>query len=219
MSTRRGPRRHLRRVRRAILGEPSLADPPELAGVHAPRYPRSINERRNNRGKENADEEQHMFTKASLTSRSRSTSLPVFAGRVCAVVHIWRRATPTPSSSRSGRSRICSGSPCLRRSHRSGLVDEHTRRRGTWYSSASNEIHVHKCTDIQVARCHRSLMFRLIVSVRRGSACNMPDTWQRYPTLEKARMAAAALLRHERVTRIAVVRNEAPPVFVEWLDR
>jgi hypothetical protein len=62
-------------------------------------------------------------------------------------------------------------------------------------------------------------MFRLIVSVRRGSACNMPDAWQRYPTLEQARTAAAALLRHERVTRIAVVRNEAPSAFVEWLDR
>jgi hypothetical protein len=62
-------------------------------------------------------------------------------------------------------------------------------------------------------------MFRLIVSVRRGSACSMPDAWQRYSTLEQARTAAAVLLRHERVTRIAVVRNEAPPAFVEWLDR
>jgi hypothetical protein len=62
-------------------------------------------------------------------------------------------------------------------------------------------------------------MYRLIVSVRRGSASNMPGAWQHYPTLEQARTAAAALLRHERVTRIAVVRNEAPPVFVEWMDR
>lgn len=62
-------------------------------------------------------------------------------------------------------------------------------------------------------------MFRLIISVRRGSASNMPGAWQRYPTLEQARTAAAALLRHERVTRIAVVRNEAPPAFVEWIDR
>lgn len=62
-------------------------------------------------------------------------------------------------------------------------------------------------------------MFRLIVSVRRGSASTMPGAWQHYPTLEQARTAAAALLRHERVTRIAVVRNEAPPAFVEWQDR
>ena len=62
-------------------------------------------------------------------------------------------------------------------------------------------------------------MFRLIISVRCGSASNMPGGWQRYWTLEEARTAAAALLRHERVTRIAVVRNEAPPAFVEWLER
>lgn len=62
-------------------------------------------------------------------------------------------------------------------------------------------------------------MFRLVVSVRRGSASNLPGAWQRYPTLEEARTAAAALLRHERVTRIAIVRNEAPPAFVEWLER
>jgi hypothetical protein len=62
-------------------------------------------------------------------------------------------------------------------------------------------------------------MFRLVVSVRRGSACSMPGASQRFPTLEQARTAAAALLRHERVARIAIVRNEAPPAFVEWLDR
>jgi hypothetical protein len=62
-------------------------------------------------------------------------------------------------------------------------------------------------------------MFRLIVTVRRGSACSMPGAWEHYPTVAQARTAAAALLRHERVTRIAVVRNETPPAFVEWLDR
>lgn len=62
-------------------------------------------------------------------------------------------------------------------------------------------------------------MFGLVVGVRRGSACSLPGAWQRYPTLEQARTAAAVLLRHERVTRIAVVRNEAPPAFVEWLER
>ena len=62
-------------------------------------------------------------------------------------------------------------------------------------------------------------MFRLVVGVRRGSACNMPGAWERYPTLEQARTAAAVLLRQERVTRIALVRDEAPPAFVEWLER
>ena len=62
-------------------------------------------------------------------------------------------------------------------------------------------------------------MFRLLISVRRGSACSIPGSWHRYATIAEARTAAAALLRHERVGRIAIVRNEAPPTFVEWLDR
>lgn len=62
-------------------------------------------------------------------------------------------------------------------------------------------------------------MFRLVVSVRRGSACSIPAAWQPYATLEQARTAAAPLLRDERVTRIAIVRDEVPPAFVEWLDR
>jgi hypothetical protein len=65
----------------------------------------------------------------------------------------------------------------------------------------------------------KSSTFRLIVGVRRGSACSVPGAWECYPTIEQARTAAAALLQHERVTRIAVVRNEAPPAFVEWLER
>jgi hypothetical protein len=62
-------------------------------------------------------------------------------------------------------------------------------------------------------------MFRLVASVRRGSACNLAGTWERYPTIEQARAGAAGLLRQERVLRIAIVRNEVPPAFVEWLER
>ena len=62
-------------------------------------------------------------------------------------------------------------------------------------------------------------MFRLVVSVRRGSACSLPGAGERYATLDLARIAGAALLRHERVSRIAIVRNEAPPAFVQWLER
>lgn len=62
-------------------------------------------------------------------------------------------------------------------------------------------------------------MFRLVISVRRGSACNLPDAWQHYGSLDHARAAAVALLRHERVTRIAIVRDAVPPAFVEWQER
>jgi hypothetical protein len=62
-------------------------------------------------------------------------------------------------------------------------------------------------------------MFRLVVNVRRGSSCSLPGASERHATLEQARFAAAGLLRHERVLRVAIVRNEVPPAFVEWLDR
>ena len=59
-------------------------------------------------------------------------------------------------------------------------------------------------------------MFRLITTVRRGSASGLAPTWARYPTLEAARAGAALLLRMERVMKVMIVRNEMPPAFVEW---
>ncbi len=59
-------------------------------------------------------------------------------------------------------------------------------------------------------------MFGLIVTVKRGTASNLPGAWVTYPTLEAARAAAAILSRHERVTRIMIVRAGVPPTFVEW---
>lgn len=59
-------------------------------------------------------------------------------------------------------------------------------------------------------------MFRLIVTVKRGTASNLPEAWESYPTLEAARAAAAALSRHERVARIMIVRAGVPPTFIEW---
>ncbi len=62
-------------------------------------------------------------------------------------------------------------------------------------------------------------MFRLVVTVRRGTASNIPGSWERYATLEEARAAGAQLLRLERVTRVAVTRDDSPPGFVEWLNQ
>jgi hypothetical protein len=62
-------------------------------------------------------------------------------------------------------------------------------------------------------------MFRLVLTVRRGSSSTLPGSWEQYPTIERAREAAAQLLRHERVARIAIVRSEVPPTFVEWMER
>ena len=62
-------------------------------------------------------------------------------------------------------------------------------------------------------------MFKLIATMRRGSASGMPQAWARYAAVETARAGAAELLRDDRVLRVMVVRNEIPPAFVEWLER
>ena len=62
-------------------------------------------------------------------------------------------------------------------------------------------------------------MFRLVTTVRRGSASDLAAAWARYPTLDAARAGAAELFREQRVVRVMVVRNEAPGAYVEWIDR
>ena len=62
-------------------------------------------------------------------------------------------------------------------------------------------------------------MFHLIAVVRRGSASSLPGTWLRYPTVDAARVAAAAMLREERVQRVMIVANQDPKGFVEWRER
>lgn len=63
------------------------------------------------------------------------------------------------------------------------------------------------------------MMFRLVTTVRRGSASNYPAAWARYDTLEAARAGAASLLREERVTAVMIVSNGVERSFVEWCTR
>ena len=62
-------------------------------------------------------------------------------------------------------------------------------------------------------------MFRLIATMRRGSASSLAAASARYPSLEAARAGAAELLREDRILRVMVVRNQIPQTFVEWLER
>ena len=62
-------------------------------------------------------------------------------------------------------------------------------------------------------------MFRLVATMRRGSASGLAAAWSRYPTIEAARLGTATLLRDDRILRVMIVRNEVPPAFVEWVDR
>ena len=62
-------------------------------------------------------------------------------------------------------------------------------------------------------------VFRLITTMRRGSATGLPAAWARYATIESARLGTSTLLRDDRILRVMIVRNEVPPAFVEWAER
>lgn len=62
-------------------------------------------------------------------------------------------------------------------------------------------------------------MFRLITTMRRGSATGLAEAWARYPTVVAARLGIATLLRDDRIVRVMIVRDEIPPAFVEWVER
>ena len=62
-------------------------------------------------------------------------------------------------------------------------------------------------------------MFKLITTMRRGTATDLAAASARYPTIEAARFGTAALLRDDRILRVMIVRNEIPPAFVEWAER
>jgi hypothetical protein len=62
-------------------------------------------------------------------------------------------------------------------------------------------------------------MFRLVPTMRRGSASGMPQAWARYASVEAARAGGAELLKEDRVLRVMIVRNEIPLVYVEWLEQ
>ncbi len=62
-------------------------------------------------------------------------------------------------------------------------------------------------------------MFRLITTLRRGSATDLAAASARYPTVEAARLGTVTLLRDDRILRVMIVRNGIPTTFVEWAER
>jgi hypothetical protein len=63
------------------------------------------------------------------------------------------------------------------------------------------------------------IMFKLIATMRRGSASDLAAAWARYPSIDAARLGTVTLLRDDRILRVMIVRNEIPPAFVEWAER
>jgi hypothetical protein len=62
-------------------------------------------------------------------------------------------------------------------------------------------------------------MFRLVPTMRRGSASGLPQASARYASVEAARVGAAELLREDRVLRVMIVRNGISQGYVEWLEQ
>lgn len=61
--------------------------------------------------------------------------------------------------------------------------------------------------------------YRLRPIMRQGTASSVRETSQRFETLEAARGAVKAMYHDDRVLRVFVVTDEAPPRFVEWVER
>jgi hypothetical protein len=74
-------------------------------------------------------------------------------------------------------------------------------------------------TERETLQIRVSEMFRLIATMRRGTASSLSAASARYATLESARLATTTLLHDDRIVRVAIVRNEIPPAFVEWVER
>ena len=62
-------------------------------------------------------------------------------------------------------------------------------------------------------------MFKLVATMRRGSASGLPQAWPRYASVDAARAGGVELLREDRVLRVMIVHNEIPQRFVEWMER
>jgi hypothetical protein len=62
-------------------------------------------------------------------------------------------------------------------------------------------------------------VFRVRAIMRQGTAASLPEVWERYSNVETARAAVKGLYHDDRVLRAFIVLDEAPPRFVEWVER
>ena len=62
-------------------------------------------------------------------------------------------------------------------------------------------------------------MFRLVPTMRRGSATALPQASAEYSSIESARLGAAELLREDRILKVMIVRDDEPRGYVEYVDR
>jgi hypothetical protein len=55
--------------------------------------------------------------------------------------------------------------------------------------------------------------------MRQGTPSSIPETWRPFATVEDARKAVKQMYQDDRVLRALIVTDEAPPRFVEWVER
>ena len=61
--------------------------------------------------------------------------------------------------------------------------------------------------------------FRVRPIMKQGTASSIPEAWARFPTVQDARDAVKKMYHNDRVMRAMIVTDEAPPRFVEWVER
>jgi len=55
--------------------------------------------------------------------------------------------------------------------------------------------------------------------MKQGTAASVPAVWDQFATIEAARAAVRAIYSNDRVLRVMIVTGDAPPSFVEWVER
>ncbi len=61
--------------------------------------------------------------------------------------------------------------------------------------------------------------YRLRPIMRQGTASSIAETWVRFASVDEARRASKGMYHDDRVLRVFVVTDGAPPQFVEWIER
>lgn len=68
-------------------------------------------------------------------------------------------------------------------------------------------------------RAREETAFRVRAIMKQGTAASLPAVWERYPTTDAAKVAIREMYHNDRVLRAFIVVDEAPPRFVEWVER
>ena len=72
---------------------------------------------------------------------------------------------------------------------------------------------------VDAPAAHTPVRFRLHAIMRQGTAASLPAVWETYATIDAARAVVRGMYANDRVSRVMIVTGDAPPRFVEWVER